>query len=404
MRILQINSVCGYGSTGRITADLCQAVKADGGKCVVAYGRKAAAQEVQAVPIGSAAGVVLHGILSRLTDRHGFYSTAATKRFLSWVDGFQPDMIHLHNIHGYYLNIELLFRYLKEIGLPVVWTLHDCWPVTGHCAYFYSVGCTRWKSGCHDCPQRKAYPTSLFADQSVWNYQKKKQLFTSLENLTIVTPSEWMAGIVRESFLGCYPVRVIPNGIDLTQFRHMDGDFRRRFGLQDKKIVLGAASIWEKRKGLDDFIALSELLGDNWQVVLVGLSERQKAALPKNILGICRTDSIQKLAELYSAADVYVNASTEETMGLTTAEALACGTPAVVYDATAVPETVDASCGAVVPCGDVAALAEAVRRMQKDEVSCRRRAEAYYDEKKQCMKYISLYHELVSQSEGVERG
>lgn len=402
--MLQLNSVCGYGSTGRIAADLRSAVREDGGECVAAYGRKKTEAGGGDIQIGSSAGVILHGLLSRLTDRQGFYSTGATKRFLKQVDDFQPDLVHLHNIHGYYLNIELLFRYLREKKLPVVWTLHDCWPMTGHCTYFFNAGCERWRTGCHDCPQKKEYPSSLLADRSDLNYRKKKELFTSLENLTLVTPSEWLAGIVGESFLSRYPVRVIPNGIDLTVFRPTEGDFRERFGLQNKQIVLGAASVWEKRKGLQDFIALSKLLGSDWQVVLVGVSEGQKAALPPGVLGICRTDSARELACLYSAADVYVNASTEETMGMTTAEALACGTPAVVYNATAVPETVDPSCGMVVPCGDVAALAEAVQRVPRDAQSCRKRAELYYDQQKQSVKYISLYHEIEAQTRHGQRG
>ncbi len=395
MKVLQINSVCGYGSTGRIAADLYHAVKADGNDGAVAYGRKAALDEdVETVQIGSSIGVVAHGILSRFTDKQGFYSTAATKRFLEWMREYEPDIVHLHNIHGYYLNIELLFRYLKEQGLPVIWTLHDCWAMTGHCVHFDRVHCDKWKTGCHHCEQRKEYPTSLFCDRSAWNYQKKKALFTSLNNLTLVTPSEWLAGVVRESFLGKYPVEVISNGVDLEQFRQTDGDFRQRHGLEGKRLIVGVASIWEKRKGLQDFIALSKLLNEEWRIVLVGVSEQQKSLLPANIIGVTRTNSIHELAEIYTAADVYVNASVEETMGLTTAEALACGTPAVVYDATAVPEAVDDSCGIVVPCGDVQAVAEAVKRIDKSAAACRKRAEERYDKEKQYMKYIALYHKI----------
>lgn len=394
MKILQINSVCGYGSTGRIVADLYHAIKAEGQDCVVAYGRKEAPAEIETVKIGSSVGVAAHGILSRLTDKHGFYSRTATKQLLYWMKNYSPDVVHLHNLHGYYLNIELLFHFLKEEQIPVVWTLHDCWGMTGHCSYFSYAGCDKWKTGCSACPQQKEYPTSLLLDRSSWNYQKKRELFSLPDELTLVTPSEWLAGIVRDSFLQKYPVQVISNGLDLEQFRPTPSDFHQNYGLTDKKLILGVANIWEKRKGLHDFVALSQLLTENWRIVMVGLSERQKANLPKNIIALSRTESSRELAGLYTTADVYFNASREETMGLTTVEALACGTPAVVYDTTALPEAVDEGCGAVVPCGDLRAVLNAVNHIQSNAVLCRKRAEERYDKKKEYMKYVSLHYDV----------
>ena len=396
MKSLQINSVCGYGSTGRIAVDLYHAAENNGDECVIAYGRNGAPDGVHTFKIESPLNVQLHGALSRLTDKHAFYSKTATIRFLKWVREYQPDLIHLHNLHGYYLNIELLFHYLKEMQIPVVWTLHDCWAFTGHCSYFNSIGCDRWRTGCHDCPQKKEYPKSYVKDSSSWNYEQKKELFTSLEHLTIITPSEWLAAVTRKSFLGKYLVVPISNGIDLELFRPTASDFREKYHLNRKKIALGVASVWEKRKGLQDLIRLSEVLDDSWQVVVVGITEQQKAELPPRVLGIPRTSNMTELAEIYTAADVYVNVSVEETMGLTTAEALACGTPAVVYNATAVPECVDDSCGIVVLHGEIDSLANAVKQIKADSEVCRKCAERF-DKHKQYMKYISLYQQAVRQ-------
>ena len=392
MKILQINSVCGYGSTGHIAVDLYRAAVQHGDECVIAYGRNGAPHDVDIYKIGTPFDVNLHGAVSRLTDKHAFYSTGATKRFIRWVEEYRPDVVHLHNLHGYYLNIELLFDYLKKSGVPVVWTLHDCWAFTGHCSHFSSAACEKWKTGCYDCPQKGEYPKSFWKDNSAWNYQRKRELFTSLDNMTVVTPSEWLAAVTRKSFLGKYPVVPISNGIDLEELRPVESDFRARYGLEGKKIALGVASIWEKRKGLQELIALSEVLEEDWRVVVGGLTDQQKAEVPPNIAGISRTNSVQELAQIYTAADVYVNVSVEETMGLTTAEALACGTPAVVYNATAVPECVDDTCGIVVFHGEIQALAEAVNRISADPESCRKCA-GRFDKHRQYEKYIDLYHQ-----------
>lgn len=342
MRYLFINSVAGFGSTGRIAADKCRELIAQGHQCVLAYGRdNANCDDVPTVQIGCPWDYRLHGLESRIFDDQGFGSRRATRRFLGWVREYDPDVIWLHNIHGYYLNIEQLFAYLKTCGKPIYWTLHDCWSFTGHCAYFDYVGCDKWKTGCHHCPQKKTYPASLLLDGSCRNWQKKRALFTGIPDLTIITPSQWLAGRVKQSFLGEYPVRVEYNVINRAIFNPTPSDFRQRYGLLDKKLVLGVASVWEERKGLRDFVALASMLPERYKLVLVGLTPEQQRDLPDTILALPRTNSMEELAQIYTAADVYVSPSVEETFGMTAMEARACGTEAIVYKDTACEEVVN---------------------------------------------------------------
>lgn len=339
MKYLFINSVAGFGSTGRIAGDACRELIAQGNVCTLAFGRKQEGYEdVPTVRIGSDLTCRLHGLRSRLLDDQGFGSRAPTRRFLDWVKVYDPDVIWLHNLHGYYINLEELFGYLRTCGKKILWTLHDCWSFTGHCAYFDMVGCDKWKTGCHRCPQKGAYPKSILLDGSRRNYERKNALFTGIPNLTLIVPSQWLQRRVEESFLKGYPVEVRYNRVNREIFKPTPGDFRERMGLKEKKILLGVASVWEERKGLKDFIALSRLLDDSYKIVLIGLSREQIQALPKEILGLPRTKTVQELAEAYSAADVFLNPSLEETFGMTTLEASCCGTPAIVYRDTACEE------------------------------------------------------------------
>jgi glycosyltransferase involved in cell wall biosynthesis len=384
--------VCGTGSTGRIACDIKNMLEKNQNKCKIAYGRDFY-DDPDCIKIESDLVFKAHVFFSRITDRQGFYSTAATKRLVRSIEHFNPDIIHLHNIHGYYLDIRVLFEFLKEYNKPVVWTLHDCWAFTGHCAYFSFANCDKWKTGCGQCPQKSAYPASYVLDDSKKSYSEKKRLFTGVKNLNIVTPSHWLADVVKESFFKDFQVRTIYNGLDLDVFRFTDSDFKEKNNLLGKKMVLGVANIWEKRKGLDDFIELSKILPDDYKIVLVGLSEKQIDSLPKNIIGISRTENITKLVEIYSAADVYVNASVEETMGLTTVEALATGTPAVVYNATAVPEVVDEKSGVIVAPGDINALANAIINMNLKPEDCIERAKMF-EKNQQYEIYLKLYEEI----------
>ena len=328
---------------------------------LVCYGRGKADDNVATFRIGRDLDVYMHGVISRITDRHGLYSTGPTKILLKVIDAFEPDLIHLHNLHGNNVNLFLLFSYLKRAQIPVVWTLHDCWAFTGHAAYCEQANCEKWKTGCSHCPKDWDYPKSL-SDHARRNYARKKALFTGIPNLELVTPSQWLADLCAESFLKEYPVTVIHNGINTDIFRPSDGTaLRASLGLTGKRVILGVAALWEKRKGLDDFVALSGMLSDRERIVLVGLSERQIQGLPPAILGLPRTNSAQELAALYAMADVYANPTYEDNYPTTNLEAIACGTPVVTYATGGSPESA-VLYGASVPKGDLNALLDALRR------------------------------------------
>ena len=398
MKILQINSVCGFGSTGRIVTDIADLLMQQGHECRIAYGRGTVPDQYQsiAVRIGNDIGVKLHGLRTRLLDQHGFGSKRATKAFLKWVDEYDPDLIHLHNIHGYYIHIGFLFEYLKKSKKPVVWTLHDCWAMTGHCAHFSAAGCEQWRDGCRKCSLLRDYPATILGGCVKQNYTKKKKLFTNVPKMTVVTPSYWLASIVKQSFLGEYSVQPIYNGLDLDVFKPTKSDFREKYGLENKKIILGVANVWGPSKGLGDFEKLSNMISDEWKIILVGLSEQQIRSLPESIIRLPRTKNIEELVQIYTAADVYVNASVEETMGLTTAEALACGTPVITYNKTAVPEVADSTCGICVETQPEEIL-NALGRVHFSEEACISRA-SRYEKKKQYHEYIELYKKVFSRS------
>lgn len=395
MKVFMINSVCGIRSTGRICTDLADVLRENGHECEIAYGRECVPEKYRDISyrIGTEADVRSHALASRLFDCTGSCSKAATKRLIEYIRGFAPDVIHLHNIHGYYINIDILFDFLAKCGIPVLWTLHDCWTFTGHCAYFTSADCSRWKTGCHDCPQKRSYPASILKDASESNWQHKKKLFTSVKNMTFVTPSDWLAGLVKESFFGGYDVRVIPNGIDLETFSPTESELREKYGLEGKKLVLGVASSWDERKGLREFTELASLLDDDMRVVLIGLSEKQIRSLPENVLGFPATNNAKELAGIYTQADVFVNAGKEETMGLTTVEAMACGTPAVVSNLTAVPEAVTSQGGIVLDELTAAEIKKGVQKVLTMQLSPRENA-MLYEKKNQYLRYLSLYGEL----------
>lgn len=335
MKIVQINSFSN-GSTGKIMMNIHKALLKEGYESYVVWGRGRQAENDNEIYMNDKLGVYFHALYSRLTGKTGFASKRATKKLLKKLDIIKPDIVHLHNVHGYYINIELLFNYLKENNIKVIWTLHDCWTFTGQCPHFTYVNCNKWKTQCKNCPQLNQYPKS-FVDNSKWNYQKKKELFTNL-NLTIVTPSKWLANLVKESYLKDYAVEVINNGIDLNIFKPTPSNFREKYNLKDKKIVLGIAGVWTERKGLNDFIELSKMIDDDYQIVLVGLNKKQIKNMPENIIGIERTESQQELAEIYTAADVFFNPSVEESFGLTTIEAISCGTKTIAYNVAALLE------------------------------------------------------------------
>ena len=361
MRVLFINAVCGTGSTGKITGELAESYEREGHEVKIAYGRFGYVPEKYkrfAVRIGNSIDVYAHALLSRLTDRHGFYSRRATKKFLLWAEEFNPDILWLHNVHGYYISIELLFNWIKSRPrMKVFWTLHDCWSFTGHCAYFTFIKCDKWQTHCENCPQKNTYPAS-FIDGSFRNYEDKRRLFTGIRDLTLITPSKWLADLTRKSFLKDYPVEVRYNTIDTNIFKPTPSDFRTRYGLEGKFVVLGVASIWDKRKGLADFVKLSAMLDDRFAIVLVGLTKRQIKNLPKNITAIERTHNQKELAEIYSASDVFFNPTYEDNYPTVNLEAEACGTRVITYDTGGCPETIHDKHSVIVKCGDLDSVME----------------------------------------------
>lgn len=332
MKVLQITAFSGWGCTGRIAVGIDNVLKEHGCESAIAWGRTNTAPDtVHTIKIGNSFDQKCHGLYTRITDKCGFASRTVTKEFLKELDEYNPDLIQLHIMHGYYMKLEELFTYIKKKNIPVVWIFHDCWAFTGHCPYFDLVSCEKWKVGCERCPQKKHHPTSWVMDNSKWNWNKKKELFTGLENLTIVTPSEWLAGLVRQSFLEKCRIEVINNGINVDSFKPTYSDIHGKYKIKNKEIVLGVSSSWAKSKGLDDFVELSKMLPSKYQIILVGLTQEQKSNLPDNIIGLTRTDSVQELAELYTAAFVFVNPIYEDNYSTTNLEALACGTPAITY-------------------------------------------------------------------------
>ena len=342
MKIVQVNTFP-YKATGAVMMGIHRLLTERGEDSYVVWARGRDARDDHEIVIKDELGVRLHGVYTRLTDRTGFASARATRRLLKRLDEIGPDVVHLHNIHGYYLHIGMLFDYLKARRIPLVWTLHDCWAMTGHCAFFDMAGCDRWKTGCHDCPQKSTYPASAFLDASRFNWSRKKELFTGLSGV-IVTPCEWLAGYVRQSYLRDYPVKVIYNGIDLNVFTPSDDAqkrvVRQKYGLDERPLVLGVASEWTERKGLRDIVSLSEKLSDGVQFAAVGLTAEQIRALPPAVKGIGRTANAGELAALYSAADVFINPTYEDNFPSTNVEALACGTPVLTYDTGGSPESI----------------------------------------------------------------
>lgn len=394
MKIAQINTVCGNGSVGRITVDIYHALKKSGHEGKIYYGRRNAPEGVNAERFGTNPDMGVHVLHTFFEGTHGFNSGGQTRRLIQSLKEYDPDLIHLHNIHGFYLDVEKLFAYLKACKKPVVWTLHDCWAFTGHCAYFDYVQCERWKTGCDRCPQhRNTYPYALLRDASKKNYERKRAAFQGVQGLTIVTPSRWLETLVKESFLQKYPVRVIPNGIDLERFAPQPEKPRERH------LILGVANVWDRRKGLEYLKELSKRLdSEKYEVAVVGVSGKQIKKLPEGMIGIEHTRNVEELARLYSRASVYVNPTLEDNFPSTNLEALACGTPVVTFATGGSAESLDETCGRIVTKKDMEGLYKAVTELcEKSEAmraACRKRALDFnkYD---RFGEYLKLYEESI---------
>lgn len=395
MKLIEINTVCGKGSTGRIAINIAEEARKRGCDTMVVYGRDTSDYRYS-YKISTPLDNVFHGILTRVFDMQGFGSRSSTIKLVNFLKEYAPDIIHLHLAHGYYLNLQILFQYLKEYNIPLVWTMHDCWAFTGHCVYFDNAKCSKWKTGCYKCPQKKEYPSSYFFDRSKINYLNKMKIFTSLENVTIVTPSEWLANLVNDSFLKKYPIVVINNGIDLKIFKKKKGNFRNKYHIEDKIILLGVADGYGTRKGFEDFIELSKKIDNIFQIVMVGVEKEKIKQLPSNIIAVERTSSIDELAEIYSESDIFLNLTYEDNFPTVNMESLACGTPVITYRTGGSPESLDETCSLIVEQHDIDGLISAINKMVSkpfEENACRQRAELFSLEK--CYgQYVDLLFEI----------
>ena len=401
MKIVQVNMLS-YGSTGKIMLQIAQTAREHGHTsktfATVPFDKndKAAGATAEDHNIfGTFNENKIHCYLGILLGQNGMHSFLGTKALIKQIKLIDPDIVHLHNLHKFCINLPMLFGYLKKSKVKVIWTLHDCWAFTGHCPYFTMAECNRWKYGCCNCPQIGEYPKSL-VDNSRSMYNLKKKWFTGIENMTIVTPSHWLSGLVSQSFLKDYPVRVINNGIDLNVFKPTPSNFREKYNISDdKKILLGVAFGWGTRKGLDVFAELSNRLSsEKYQIVLVGTDNNVDTQLPDNIISIHRTNNQQELAEIYSAADVFVNPTREDNYPTVNMESIACGTPVITFNTGGSPEMLDENCGAVVECDDVDALEQKIiyvcENKPYSETVCVEKAKSF-DAKLCFEKYVELY-------------
>lgn len=397
--LLQINTTLNLGSTGRIAEQISLMAETNGWDCYIAHGARYVNQsKIKSIQIGSKITNVMHAIKGEYFGMQGFGSTLSTYRFIKKIQRIKPDIIHLHNLHGYYINIAVLFKYLAKANIPIVWTLHDCWSFTGHCTHFESQGCYKWKTECSDCPLLMLQYKSRLIDRSNRNFKIKKKLYSHLKNITIVPVSNWLGSLVRESILKGHRIKIIRNGIDLDSFKPTQSNVKERMNINsDKKIVLGVVD--SGFKGKKEFIALSK--DSNYQVVIVGVKKDWMNDIPDNIICVPRTNSQKELAEYYSAADVFVNPTQNDTFPTTNIESIACGTPVVTYNAGGSPEILDENTGIVVERNDIKALHTAVETILANgkgyyaEV-CRNRAVLNFNKDDRFMDYINLYTDLMN--------
>lgn len=391
MKIVQINSTCGKGSTGKICVGISELLSKNRIDNYILYCSGTSNYSL-GIKCAEDKYIKFQALKSHLLGNYGFNSNRSTRKTIKELERIKPDIVHLHNIHGHDCNLSILFDYFKKSHIKLIWTFHDCWAFTAYCPHFDMARCDKWKTGCYNCPERKDF--SWIFDCSSKLYIKKKELFNGLD-LTIITPSQWLADLFKQAFLKNYPVKVINNGIDLTVFKPTESKFRQKYSIRDDQfILLGVAFEWGKRKGLDVFIELSKRLDDRFQIVLVGTDERTDRLLPKNIISIHRTQNQQELAEIYSAADLFVNPTREEVLGLVNIEAIACGTPVVTFNTGGSPECIDRTCGSVVECDDVDAFEKEIIRICENKMftieACLNKAKSF-DMKDRFQEYIDLY-------------
>ena len=401
MKVLLINSICGKGSTGRICIGIAEMLKKNGHSAYIAYAHGNSTYPNSFNFSKGKFDYYFHNILSRLTDSEGLHSTVATKSLIQKIEIIQPDIVHIHTMHGHYLNYKLLLEFLSTLGKPVVMTLHDCWTFTGHCAHFDMHGCMKWQTECHKCQFLDEYPISWFIDRSKRNFNLKKQLFSTLgERLILVPVSFWLENLLRKSFLKNFRIQTIHNGIDLTVFKpSYNLDLYEKYKVKGKKIVLGVALPWSTYKGFSDFIVMRSMLNQEYAIFMVGVSTEQINALPEGIIGITRTDSPEELAQLYTMADVLVNTTYCDNYPTVNLESIACGTPVITYLTGGSPESIDKYTGAVVAQGDINALVECVKNICSYSFNykehCLAKAKSHFDREKCFEDYVEIYKSVL---------
>lgn len=395
MKVVQINAVCGFGSTGKICVGISKVLCSQGIENYILYNSGCSDR-----PLGIKCAEPLpkvQALRSRILGNYGFNSRISTRKLIRELQRIAPDVVHLHNLHGHNCDLEMLMAYFRETKTKLVWTFHDCWAFTAYCPHFVMAGCEKWKTGCHHCSQRRTF--SWFFDRSSWLFEKKKRAFSGLD-MTIVTPSEWLAGLVKESFLKEYPVVVVNNGIDLNVFKPTPSDFRQNHGIrEDQVLLLGVAIGWHPRKGADVFMRLARRLDtDRFRIVMVGTDDKIDRQLPENIISIHRTANQAELAQIYTAADLFVNPTREDTFPTVNMESLACGTPVLTYSTGGSPEILDDKTGMVVDCDDEEALYDAIMRIGHEQpfswTDCRSRGLSY-DENRKFREYSALYESIL---------
>ena len=387
MKIVQINAVCGRGSTGKICSSISRLLTEEGIENYILFSSGSSD-----VPTGIKYASLNKADIfkSRIAGAWGFEGTSATRRLIEHLNRIQPDIIHLHNLHNHACRLDILFDWIKAHRTKVFWTFHDCWAFTGYCMHFDDCGCQKWKTGCCSCPQKSAF--SWFADRSDYLFSKKLAAYRGA-NLHIITPSFWLAEVFSQSPFAQYPVTVINNGIDLELFQPVHSDILKKYHDAGKYVVFGVADYWNRKKGYDVFVNLANMLNDRFVFLLAGKHEAgTETPINLNLLG--RTESQRELAAYYSAADVFVNPTREDTFPTVNIEALACGTPVLTFNVGGSPEIVNESCGCVVEKDDLISMAEQIRRICEGKPysadACRRRAEKY-DARKKYREYIDLY-------------
>lgn len=389
LKLFQINVTANWGSTGKIAESIGQLAIEYGWDSYIAFGRMYNPSSSKLIKVGKKIDTYIHYAYDRLYDMEGRSSKQATKTLVEKIKIVNPDVVQLHNLHDHYLNYQILFEYLNQTDIKVVWTFHDCWAFTGHCYHFVEQNCMKWKIECNHCIRR-----NKFVDRSQENYLLKKKLFMGNNNLTIVPCSEWMADFVKNSFLKNKRIQVIHNGIDLSVFKVIpemkkkDGKFR----------IIAVSNVWLPYKGIYDIFKLRKMLTNEFEITMVGLSKEQLEKLPLGIKGIQRTLNVQELVKLYNESDVLINPTYADTFPTVNLESLACGTPVITYNTGGSPEAIDEKTGIVVEQGNIDAMAAAIRQLKEFSLSskdCRMRAEEYFDKDKCFGEYIKLYENLL---------